>query len=78
MAVAVYLTFVAHALASHPEWRTRLAGGDGSEDEMFVQEVRRSYPFFPAITRSPCAKMAFRILTSASLFIRDKNWSSQW
>jgi fatty-acid peroxygenase len=50
VAVAVYLTFVAHALARYPEWKSRLAAGDGSEDEMFVQEIRRCYPFFPAVT----------------------------
>jgi fatty-acid peroxygenase len=49
VAVSVYITLVAHALARHPEWHRRLATGDGTEDEMFVQEVRRFYPFFPAV-----------------------------
>lgn len=49
VAVSVYILFVAHALDHFPEWRDRLAGGDGSEDEMFVQEVRRCAPFFPAV-----------------------------
>jgi len=49
VATAVYITFVAHALDAHPAWRERLAHGDGSEDLAFVEEVRRNYPFFPAV-----------------------------
>jgi fatty-acid peroxygenase len=49
VATAVYMTFVAHALDAHPGWRKRLADGDGSEDMAFVEEVRRHYPFFPAV-----------------------------
>jgi fatty-acid peroxygenase len=49
VATAVYITFVAHALDAHPAWRERLAHGDGSEDMAFVEEVRRHYPFFPAV-----------------------------
>ncbi len=49
VATAVYLTFVAHALDAHPDWKERLAHGDGSEDHAFVEEVRRHYPFFPAV-----------------------------
>lgn len=50
VATAVYITFVAHALDAHPAWRKRLAQGDGVEDKAFIEEVRRSYPFFPAVT----------------------------
>lgn len=49
VAVAVYLTFVAHALQFHPESRARLRSGDNAHGERFVQEVRRFYPFFPAV-----------------------------
>lgn len=49
VATAVYITFVAHALDAHPDWNERLAHGDGSEDHAFVEEVRRHYPFFPAV-----------------------------
>lgn len=50
VAAAVYITFVAHALHHHPECRSKLeAGDDGSYLELFVQEVRRFYPFFPAV-----------------------------
>lgn len=50
VATAVYNTFVAHALEANPAWRDRLARGDGTEDLAFVEEVRRCYPFFPAVT----------------------------
>lgn len=49
VAVSVYITFVAHALQEHPELRERLASGDEGYAECFVQEVRRFYPFFPAV-----------------------------
>ena len=50
VAVGVYITFVAHALHQFPECRRKLeAGDDTSFTEMFVQEVRRFYPFFPAV-----------------------------
>lgn len=49
VATAVYITFVAHALDAQPAWKERLARGDGSEDLAFVEEVRRHYPFFPAV-----------------------------
>lgn len=39
VAVSVYIVFVAHALDRFPEWRTRLAQGDGSEDEMVVLDL---------------------------------------
>ena len=50
VAVSVYITFIAHALHAHPEWRDRLSrdGDDGAVGH-FVQEVRRFYPFFPSV-----------------------------
>lgn len=50
VAVAVYVTFIAHALEVHPESRERIAAGDEAYVERFVQEVRRFYPFFPSVT----------------------------
>jgi fatty-acid peroxygenase len=49
-AVSVYMVFIAHALHRHPECRQRLVAND-DEDYLtsFVQEVRRFYPFFPAV-----------------------------
>jgi fatty-acid peroxygenase len=54
VAIAVYLVFAAHALARHPDARALLRDDDGWT-RAFVQEVRRTYPFFPAtaaITRA--------------------------
>ncbi|HYC53889.1 MAG TPA: cytochrome P450 [Candidatus Binatia bacterium] len=49
VAVSVYLTFVALALYDHPRCRLRIAAGDDELVGSFVQEVRRFYPFFPAV-----------------------------
>ncbi|WP_246475653.1 cytochrome P450 [Brevibacterium renqingii] len=56
VAVARFIVFAAVALTEHPQWRETFAAGDESDLEAFVQEVRRSYPFFPAVparVRSP-------------------------
>lgn len=49
VAVSVYVVFVAHALQARPSCRERLAAGEPGYDERFVHEVRRYYPFFPAV-----------------------------
>jgi fatty-acid peroxygenase len=49
VAVSVYIQFLAHALHLHPEWRANGHTGDERHMEAFVQEVRRFYPFFPAV-----------------------------
>lgn len=49
VAVAVYIVFAAHALHRHPECRERLRAGERNYADLFVQEVRRCYPFFPAV-----------------------------
>lgn len=49
VAVGRFVTFAALALAEHPEWRERVAGDEGPAHR-FVQEVRRTAPFFTAIT----------------------------
>lgn len=43
VAVSLYIIFLAHALHTHPEKY------DPHSPNLFVQEVRRLYPFFPAI-----------------------------
>jgi fatty-acid peroxygenase len=48
VAISVFNTFVAHALQLHPPLRRRLRE-DEEFLEPFVQEVRRFYPFFPAV-----------------------------
>lgn len=49
VAVDRWVVFVAHALHEHPQWRELLRGGDPVRTGAFVQEVRRHYPFFPAV-----------------------------
>lgn len=49
VAIAVYVAFIAHALHRHPECRQKLRTGEDGYPELFVQEVRRFYPFFPAV-----------------------------
>ena len=49
VAVAVFITFAAHALHLNPDWRARFRAGDDTGLDAFVQEVRRFYPSFPAV-----------------------------
>jgi fatty-acid peroxygenase len=49
VAVAWFVTFAALAMHTHPEWRARLAGGDEAVRKAFAYEVRRFYPFAPAL-----------------------------
>lgn len=49
VAVSVYIVQAAHALHRYPQSRAALVGGDPQALECFVQEVRRHYPFFPAV-----------------------------
>ncbi|CAD7025760.1 cytochrome P450 [Pseudorhizobium halotolerans] len=48
VAVAVFIVFAAHALHGFPACRPKLQTGD-EYPELFVQEIRRLYPFFPAV-----------------------------
>jgi fatty-acid peroxygenase len=49
VAVAWFITFAALALHDHPECRQQLEVGEDDYLELFIQEVRRFYPFFPAV-----------------------------
>lgn len=49
VAVAVYITFIAHALHRDPAVRRKLEAGEEGYAELVVQEVRRFYPFFPSV-----------------------------
>jgi fatty-acid peroxygenase len=49
IAVSVYIVFVAHALHRHPHIAAALSTEDNAYESAFVQEVRRFYPFFPAV-----------------------------
>jgi len=58
VAVSVYISFVAHALHQHPEQRGRVLAG-GPALDAFVHEVRRFYPFFPAVAARTCCAFAW-------------------
>lgn len=49
VAVARFVTFAALALHEHPEWVPKLQSDEDNYCELFVQEVRRFYPFFPFV-----------------------------
>jgi fatty-acid peroxygenase len=49
VAVSRYIVFLALALHEYPACRERLREGGEEYLEWFVQEVRRFYPFFPAV-----------------------------
>jgi fatty-acid peroxygenase len=49
VAVARYIAFALLALHEHPLARTRIAAGDNDYSTWFMQEVRRYYPFIPAM-----------------------------
>lgn len=49
VAVARFIGFAALALHEHPEARAQLEANQEGYTELFVQEVRRFYPFFPLI-----------------------------
>ena len=49
VAVARYITYSALALHHHPEYQQRLRDGEAGLADLFVNEVRRYYPFFPAV-----------------------------
>jgi len=48
VAVSVFIVQTAHALYRYPEWQEKLRNDEGLL-EPFVQDVRRLYPFFPAV-----------------------------
>ncbi|PLT33604.1 cytochrome P450 [Bacillus sp. V5-8f] len=47
VAIATFITFTALALYEHPQYKEKLQVGDSDYLEMFIQEVRRYYPFGP-------------------------------
>jgi fatty-acid peroxygenase len=49
VAVARYIAFALLALHDHPHCRARIGAGDDDYLTWFVQEVRRFYPFIPAM-----------------------------
>lgn len=49
VAIAIFINFTALAVHHYPEEREKLESGDERYAQMFVQEVRRFYPFFPFV-----------------------------
>lgn len=49
VAISTFITFAALALYEHPECKEKLILDNNNYREMFVQEVRRYYPFTPLI-----------------------------
>ncbi|NUZ08413.1 cytochrome P450 [Piscinibacter koreensis] len=49
VATSLYIVHSAHALQGHPWLRDALRGGGEAAMHSFAQEVRRFYPFFPAL-----------------------------
>ncbi|GAB3531237.1 fatty-acid peroxygenase [Pontibacter brevis] len=47
VAISRYITFAALALHQYPVYRQRILAGEENYTELFVQEVRRFYPFAP-------------------------------
>lgn len=49
VAISIFINFLFLAVHHYPEQREKLQSSDEQYFEMFVQEVRRFYPFFPFI-----------------------------
>lgn len=47
VAISVYVDFTALAVYEHPEEAAKVRNGGKDEQQRFIQEVRRFYPFFP-------------------------------
>ncbi len=59
VAVGRYLVYCAWALHQHPAWHARFASGDFDELDLFVHEVRRFFPFVPAIAGTAVRDCSF-------------------
>lgn len=49
VAIAIFINFTALAVHHNPKEREKLKTGDDQYTYMFVQEIRRYYPFFPLV-----------------------------
>ncbi len=49
VAIAIFNNFIALAVHHYPEKRDKLKSDDEKYAQMFIQEVRRFYPFFPFV-----------------------------
>lgn len=50
VAIAIYIAFIFHAIHHYEGEKNKLLSGNEESLPMFVQEVRRFYPFFPSIS----------------------------
>lgn len=60
VAIARWITFAALALHNYPQWQSKLPANEGNDLEYFVHEVRRYYPFFPAVAGRVCQEFDWR------------------
>jgi fatty-acid peroxygenase len=60
VATARFVVFAALALHRYPEARAKAGGGDAEHETAFAHEVRRFYPFFPAIGGRTLAQAHWR------------------
>lgn len=66
VAVAVFITFAAHALHENPGCREHLRQENNNDYlEWFVQEVRRYYPFFPGLLARTLKEVSWQGVTMA-------------
>lgn len=49
VAISIFINFLVLAVHHHPKETAKLESGDEKYAQMFIQEVRRYYPFFPFI-----------------------------
>ena len=49
VAISIFINFIALAVHHYPKEREKLKSNDEKYAQMFVQEVRRFYPFFPFV-----------------------------
>lgn len=68
VANARYMVFAAMALHTHPDWRAKLHNSEDDLD-LFVDEVRRYYPFIPLIGGRVLTEFRWRNHT-----FRKKDW----
>lgn len=88
IAIARFVTFAALALHEHPQWRAKLQNGSDEEAVLFVQEVRRFYPFFPivaAITKKAFDWKGYHIPQGQWVLLDlygtnhdNRSWSQPW
>lgn len=69
VAIGRFIVFAALALHRHPDMALQIAGGDDTVVDFFVQEVRRTAPFFPFI-----GGIATRDLTWRGHAIAKDSW----